>query len=165
MSEAQQPAIALGGWVNPEPKKTPQAILTEWQKASEQLERAKAVELKLRAEVVEAFPFDHNKVAGTQYTPLANGWRLKLVTKQNYNLADAEGQTDAALAAIERSGRPEDASANKLIAERLVKWKPQLSLKEYELLSSEHRAMLSNCLTITPGAPSLELVEPKATKL
>lgn len=137
--------------------KTKEQLLQEWLDSSEALTAAKDREMALRKEVVEAFPFAADVKEGTQRIDLANGWQLKVVKKQNYNLKNKEGETDKALTEFEKVN-PENA----FIAERLVTWKPDLSIAEYRKLTPTQLKFFENVLTISDGAPSLELVEPKA---
>lgn len=132
--------------------RTKEQALIEWQAAATALEAAKATEAKLRIEVVGLFPFDDEE--GTQNIDLANGWKLKAVKKQNYKL-DAL-KVDAALEKMEKLGE-----AEKLLAERLVKFKPELSISEYRILPANCRGIIDDVLTVSPGMPSLELVPPK----
>lgn len=150
----QVAAITQPVWQKPESK---EQKLQRWLDAQAALAQAKEVENAARKEVVAAYPFDHDKKEGTQTIELANGYKLKVVLKQNYNLD--KDATDEALDTLEKIG--ED---GKFIAERLVKWKPDLSLTEYRLLKPEHKAVIDKVLTITEGTPALELVEPKAKK-
>lgn len=138
-------------------EKTKEQKLQEWLDAAVMLKAAKDLEMLLRKAVVTAFPFDIDVKEGTQRIPLANGYELKVVKKQNYNLNNKEGATDKALTLFEQSS-PEAA----FIADRLVKWSPELSITEYRLLTPAQLKYFENVLTITDGAPALELVEPKA---
>jgi len=137
--------------------KTKDEILQKWLDSKKALDAAKATEMTDREAVVAALGFSEEKVEGTERVDLANGWQLKAVKKQNYNLKNTNGECDAALDKLEASG-PE----GKFIAERLVKWKPDLSIKEWRELAPKHQALFAEVLTITPGAVSLELIEPKA---
>jgi hypothetical protein len=46
---------------------------------------------------------------------------------------------------------------------KLVKWKPEVSIKEYRLLTDEQRNLFDQTLVIKPGMPSLEIMIPKRT--
>lgn len=45
--------------------------------------------------------------------------------------------------------------------DKLIDWKPSLITKEYRELTAEARAIFDQCLTTTPGLPTLERVPPK----
>lgn len=151
------------GWG--QPPKSKDQIMQEWLDAEKALSAAKETEMTLRKQVVGLFPELDAKKEGTVYAPLANGWQLKCVKKQNYNLNDKNGATDKALEAYENgAGTPEEHGRRKLITERLVSWKPSLSIKEYRDADADLLKALEGVLTITDGAPALELVEPKAGK-
>jgi len=148
------------GWGAPPMSK--EQVLQAWVESSTALTAAKDAEMILRKQVVTLFPELDAKKEGTAYAPLANGWQLKVVKKQNYNLTDKNGATDKALEAYENAaGSPEEYGKRKLITERLVSWKPALSIKEYREADDELLKALEGVLTITDGAPALELVEPK----
>lgn len=153
-------ALLQQGWGAP--PMTKEQILQAWVDSESALKSAKESEMALRKQVVELFPELAEKKEGTAYAPLANGWQLKVVKKQNYNLNDKNGACDAALLAYENAaGTPEEHGRRKLITERLVSWKPSLSIKEYRDADAELLKALEPVLTITDGAPALELVEPK----
>lgn len=92
---------------------------------------------------------------GTTHThELGNGYKLKAKRPLNYKV-DA-GLIDDALDKIVAIG-----NSGAFLADRVIKWKPELSLTEYKQLSDEQRQVLDVAITMTPGLPSLELVEPK----
>ena len=136
-------------------------LLVHWQEAKEALEKAKEAEMFLRKKVVD-FAFDPNKQSGTENVDLGNGYKLKAVKKLNYGfIKNAENKLDKAaidkaLAKIEKDG-----AVGELIAERLVKWTPDLSLSEYKLLSDKHKAIIDSVIVTSDGSPTLEIVEPK----
>lgn len=129
-------------------------VMQAWKDASETLDKAKQVEMDLRRAVFEVkFP-GHGE--GTTRVPLANGYHLKAVGKMNYNLANKEGETEGALTKLAAAG-PEGA----FIADRLVKWTPELSITEYRKLAPHYKTIIDTVLTIKPGAPTLEIEAPK----
>jgi len=136
-------------------------LLISWQEAKEVLEKAKEAEMFLRKRVVD-FAFDPNKQSGTENVELGNGYKLKAVKTLRYGfIKNAENKLDKAaidkaLAKIEKDG-----AVGELIAERLVKWTPDLSLSEYKLLSDKHKAIIDSVIVTTEGSPTLEIVEPK----
>ena len=136
-------------------------LLVSWQEAKEALEKAKEAEMFLRKKVVD-FAFDPNKQSGTENVDLGNGYKLKAVKKLNYGFIKNDenkldkAAIDKALAKIEKDG-----AVGELIAERLVKWTPDLSLSEYKLLSDKHKAIIDSVIVTSEGSPTLEIVEPK----
>jgi hypothetical protein len=140
-------------------------LLALWEASKAALEAAKTAEMDLRKRVVD-FSFDPNKKAGTERVELANGYELKAVKKINYGFVkreDGQGvdknKIDEALAKIEAEG-----PVGELIAQRLIKWDPSLSLTEYKQLSPIHKAVIDAVIVATDGAPSLEIVPPKGSK-
>ena len=49
-----------------------------------------------------------------------------------------------------------------LSLDKLVKWEPSLSIREYRTLTNEQRAIFDTCMSIKSGAPAIEFVSPKA---
>jgi hypothetical protein len=46
----------------------------------------------------------------------------------------------------------------------LVKWKPELVLKNYRELTDEQKLIFNDCLVIKDGSPALEIVLPAKNK-
>lgn len=91
---------------------------------------------------------------GTQHSaPLGKGYVLKGKRPVSYKLSSG---IDDALEAIAKIG-----NEGSFIADRLVSWSPKLSLKEYDALSDEMRAIIDPCITTTPGLAVIEIKEPK----
>lgn len=49
----------------------------------------------------------------------------------------------------------------KLDLDKLVKWKPEVSIKEYRTLTDEERHLFDQILVIKPGMPGFEIMIPK----
>lgn len=136
-------------------------LLLQWEEAKVALEKAKELEMQLRKQVVD-FAFDQNKQKGTETVELNNGYKLKVAKKLNFGwIKNDSGKTDhiaieKALQKIERDG-----DVGVLIAERLVKWTPDLSMTEYNQLSEKHKDIIDKVIVTTEGSPTLEIVEPK----
>lgn len=105
-------------------------------------------ERTLRAEVVAQL-FDASIVKGTENLPLANGYKLKCVKTEDYKLKNPDA-VDAILTQFSASH-----------ADTLVKWKPELSVATYNLLSDDEKALFNDVLEIKPGMPQVNLEEPK----
>lgn len=130
--------------------------LAEWQAAKTALDAAKEAEMQLREQVGKlAFP---NPTEGTQSLDLGDGWSIKLVHKMNYTLASND-EVDDALTRISNMN-----NEGKFLAERIVSWKPSLSLSEYRELEPQYKSVIDKVLTIKPAAPTLEIKPPKAAK-
>lgn len=137
---------------------TPDDILEKWEAAQKALSDAKEIEATLRVLVIKSRPFPPEVKEGTQRVPLKNGWHLKAVLKQNYKLD--QNAINEALDQIEALGE-----AEKVIAERLISWKADISIREYKELQDypKIKKIIDSVLTITDGLPSLELEPPKAS--
>lgn len=127
-----------------------------WEEAKAALAAAKKAEGELRAIVVAlAFPNNPADAEGTKRVPLGNDREVKAVFKLNYSL-DAD-LTDEALSAME-----DDSEEGKFLAERLVKWKPELSVSEFRKLPPKFKVKITSALTVKPATPSLEIVDKSA---
>src|SRR6266436_2583273 len=141
-------------------------LLMLWDSKKKAIEVAKEEEMDLRKYIVgRAFP---KKAEGTNTKELGNGYQLKAIIKYNYNLADND-TVEEKLNKISSLG-----NMGPFIADRLVSWKPTLSLREYrELCDCTDKGdkfaknvvnIINEMLVITEGAPSLEIKEPKGKK-
>lgn len=134
--------------------------IVAWQQADQELKALKAREMDLRKKVMaSAFP---QATVGTNTFDLGQGYELKGVRKLNYSLTNGDNQTADALDAIEKLG-----NEGAFIADRLVKWKPELSITEYKALDAANpthvkiKGLIDAVLTITDGSPELNVKEPK----
>ena len=135
------------------------AKILAWEQAVKALAAAKDAEAALRKEVLaEAFAFDPEALReGTENFELGNGYKLKAVFKISRNLNNENEAVDKVLSKIEKTG-PEGV----FIAERLVKWKPELSITEYKKLPEKFKKLFDEVVTSKEAIPSLELVAPKS---
>ena len=135
------------------------AKILAWEQAVKALAAAKDAEAALRKEVLaEAFAFDPEALReGTENFELGNGYKLKAVFKISRNLNNENEAVDKVLSKIEKTG-PEGV----FIAERLVKWKPELSVSEYKKLPEKFKKLFDEVVTSKEAMPSLELVAPKS---
>ena len=135
------------------------AKILAWEAAVKALAAAKDAEAALRKEVLtEAFAFDPEALReGTENFELGNGYKLKAVFKISRNLNNENEAVDKVLAKIEKTG-PEGV----FIAERLVKWKPELSVTEYKKLPEKFKKLFDEVVTSKEAMPALELVAPKS---
>ena len=140
-------------------------LLLAWEESKKALEVAKEKEMEQRKAVV-AFAFDPNKESGTERIELGNGYQAKAVKKVSYGFIKTEdgklnkAAIDKALAKIEKVG----GAVGELIAERLVKWTPDLSLTEYKQLDEKFKKIIDEVIVTSEGAPTLEIIAPKAPK-
>lgn len=134
-------------------------LLTAWKEAKAALDRYKALESEHRKSVVETFSQDAKPGhSGTENVDVGWGYKLKIVHGLTYKLDNANDgeKLDKVLDQIEKS-----MEGGNIIAERLVKWKPELSVSEYKLLSPANKALIDSVLTITDATPTVTLVAPK----
>lgn len=141
---------------------TPDAKLAAWHQTSAEQKRLTALERHMRN---VCFGIYFNHADGTENFELGNGYKLKGVASINYTLdhKPVEGGGDTALEkaldAIDKIG-----NEGSFIGERLVKWKPELSVSEYKSLAADSpiKKAIDAVLTTKPGSPTLEIIEPKA---
>ncbi|UYE92021.1 hypothetical protein KJBENDCP_00051 [Klebsiella phage vB_KmiS-Kmi2C] len=143
---------------NMNPNANRDALLTKWQEAKNALDAAKAIEADLRREVMETlYNFDENELReGTENIELGNGYIAKAVFKTSYKLTN---DVDAMLDKLETTSEE-----GKFIADRLVKFKPELSVTEYKNLPANLRSIVNMAVVTKPAIPSFEIVAPKAKK-
>jgi hypothetical protein len=141
-------------------------LLLLWADKKKAIETAKEEEMELRKYIVKReFP---QKVEGTNTKELGNGYQLKAAIKYNYNLADNDTVEDC----LNRIAKVDNTGA--FIADRLVSWKPSFLLTEYRQLVEDKEKgsksaenilnIVNQMLTISEGAPTLEIKEPKVKK-
>lgn len=136
------------------------AILGEWHEAKKILDAAKEVEMALRQRIVkESGMFDAGNVVGTETYNLGGGWKVKAVKKQNYKIENKQGEAFAVLHSLsEMAGDDEDLKA---IVRELFSFDANLRKTQFDKLRGPERKLVEDILTITDGAPSLELIAPK----
>lgn len=141
--------------------RTREAAIIDWQNTKKAFNTLQQLEREKRAALYKGlFP---NNVDTTETLELADGWQFKAKGALNYKLEfstkeNGDAKLNTALDEIEKTG-----NEGSFIAERLVKWKPELSVSEYKALSADSpiKKIIDRVLTITPGSPELELVPPK----
>lgn len=127
-------------------------LILEQAKAAEQAKFWKERDAELRGMIYGA-NFQGLK-DGKQHTiELGNGYKLKGKRPISYKLDDTINAVLTEIAALGNEGP--------FLAERLVKWKPELSLTEYNKLSDTYKKLIDKALTTTPGLPVIELVKPE----
>ena len=157
---------AMAAPSNPLDAMSEDELLMLWQEKKQAIEIAKAEEMDLRKYIVSrAFPA---KSEGMNNKELGNGYVLKAGVKYNYNLADND-TVEATLEKLSAMG-----PSGTAIADRLVSWKPNFLLTEYRQLmedkdkgsqfASTALNVITEMLTITEAAPTLEIKEPRKGK-
>lgn len=123
-----------------------------WARAADELETAKARELDLRQQLLAAAFSDLQP--GTSNLELGAGYQLQAVMRLNHSLEPT--LTRLALDEIRATG---DVGTH--LAERVVRWTPELVISEWKKLPGKIAEVLGQALTSKPGQPSLKLVPPK----
>lgn len=145
---------------------TEDQLLLLWEQKKKAIEIAKEEEMDLRKYIVKReFPKPQE---GMNTKELGQGYQLKAGIKYNYTLST----NDTVEACLERISKIGNSGA--FIADRIVSWKPSFLLTEYRSLiedkdkgdktASEILNVITDMLTITEAAPTLEIKAPKVKK-
>lgn len=132
-------------------------LLDKWKTARSNLAQWAVYEAELRTLIVfeAGFPAED----GTHYFELAEGFRLQCVRRTNYTISKEKGALEGALLNITNMGEE-----GKFIAQRVIKYTPELVMKEYKDLQPHYKSILDRVVTSKPGMPALELIPPKEPK-
>jgi hypothetical protein len=129
--------------------------LKEWYELKKQMDEMKNKEVVLRQFIFAGlFPTPEE---GTNTYPLNDGTGAVAKGVHTINRA-VQVELLAELAKVQAMP---DSNQPKLELEKLVKWKPEVSIKEYRLLTDEQRLLFDQVLVIKPGMPGLDIVIPK----
>ncbi len=122
-------------------------LTAEWYKAVLALKKAKALEAKLRKEIVAFFP---DPEEGVNSQDLGDGHLIKLTHKMTRSVDTA--QLETLTSDLEEAGVPLD---------MLVERKPTLVKSIYNKLSPDMLKLFDQVITVKPATPSIEIVEKK----
>jgi hypothetical protein len=128
--------------------------LKEWYDLKQQLDDIKNKEVVLRQFIVAGLFPDPKE--GTNTYPLNDG--TGAVAKATHVLNRA-----VQIELLDELVKSLDANTNlpQLDLDKLVRWKPEVSIKEYRALTDEERNLFDQVLVIKPGMPGLEIMIPK----
>lgn len=147
-------------------------VLMLWQQTKERITELQADEMELRKLCVKQLAPAPKE--GVNNVDLGGGYVAKATVKYNYNLKAPPGKKDVVEAVddvIDRFTLLDNEGS--FIAERLFKWKVEMSVAEYRKLVEEAATSatkaallkeLNTVLEIKEAAPTLEIKEPKAKK-
>lgn len=127
-------------------------LILEQTKAAEQAKFWKDRDAELRG-MIWGQNFGEAELGKQHTLDLGNGYKLKGKRPISYKLDAAVRDALDEIAKIGNEGP--------FTAERLVKWKPELSVSEYNKLSEAYKAIIDKALTTTPGLPVIELCKPE----
>lgn len=147
-------------------EKQKQDILVLWQNASQNKAKFVAQEKEMRERFV-LLTGDQSKTKGTEYVPLPNQWSCKITKNLNYTFRkDFDSNKiniDAVVDALsEIAAKCENGP---MYVKDLIKWKPELSIGEYNKLTDEAKNIIDEVIVTSPGSPSLEIIPPKEKPL
>lgn len=136
--------------------------LIAWLDAKKKLDAARAEERTLR-DALFANYHDASVEAGTENIPV-NGGNLKITNKLEYKFIDPQYPTPrdpnkdlrrAAMTALNDMVNYLGEGGG-FIADRLVKWVPEISVTEYKKLPEGARKIIDTVLQTKPASPELE---------
>lgn len=124
-----------------------QSDLETWYKLKDELKRVQAAEMLLRTKIFKGkFP---NPEEGTNNYPLADGYVLKAV-HVIYRTVD-EPILNTLRKELEEKG---------IVVDDVIKWVPEVKIKNYKAMKPELKKFFEQCLTIKPGSPQMSIVLP-----
>lgn len=125
--------------------------LEKWYNMQEELKVLREAESVLRNEIFKvAFP---NPKEGTNKLDLPEGWVL------NATMPITRKVDLAAFLALK-----EELEAAHISPDKMVKFLPELELKQYRCLTEEEVQLVDQFLIIKEGSPQMKIVMPKASK-
>lgn len=130
------------------------AMIEDWKTASRLAKEAIADERQKRLDLITLFSAhaDPNDLhASMENVDLPNGEMLKIQHKVDYKLGNAD-EVVKQLNLIEQSQE-----GGNVIAERLVVWKPEISVTNYKLLNPIQKALIDKVLTVKAASKSIEI--------
>lgn len=144
-------------------------LIMLWERQKKAFEVLKEDEMDLRKVATKVLLKRSETVKeGVNNIDLGQGYVAKVGVKYNYKLDSDNDKVEEALDKIELVG-----NEGKFIADRLVKWSADLSVTEYKKLVEDAPAsaaakqildIINGVVTVTDGAPTLEIKEPKVKK-
>lgn len=134
-----------------------------WETAKDALKVAQDAEMKARKYCTAFLLAGEAPTGGTQRASLGNGTEAVFKQPIKYSFVKNQaGKLDKVAIEKALSKIEEEGEVGALIAERIVNWKPELSLTEYKKLTPGHKKIIDKVIvTSQDGAPTLEIVEEK----
>ena len=127
------------------------ADLKKWSDMAEELRELKAKEAALRLKLFKSIFIEPKE--GTNKFNLAAGYVLKatLPINRKVDIVAFEAMKQQLIAAH-------------IKADKLVQFKPELSISQYRTLDEEELKLVDQFLIISEGSPQMEIVLPKAAQ-
>ena len=127
------------------------ADLKKWSDMAEELKQLKAKEAALRLKLFKSVFVEPKE--GTNKFNLAAGYILKatLPINRKVDIVAFEAMKDQLIAAH-------------IKADKLVTFKPELSVSQYRALDEEELKLVDQFLIISEGSPQMEIVLPKSAQ-
>lgn len=124
----------------------------EWARLHEALKDARQREAAARVELLEAV-FPAGLTRGTNRAVLSEKYIFKAVSRPEPKVP-AIDKLRAALAKLCARG-----PVGELLAERLVRWRPEISVSELDKLEARDAKLFAGVIEVRLGAPAVELIE------
>lgn len=145
-------------FTNTNPNAQRDALLVDWQQKRHQLEALKEAELIARNKVVAHLFEEITDKEGTENFDIGSGYKLKVVFAQNLSVPTAENGKAVKEVIEQLTAKGDD---GKFIADRLFRWKPELSKSEYKGLAPSMKRIVDKVVTTKAAQPTLEIIAPK----
>lgn len=128
-----------------------QADIERWYIVQEQLSKLKNEEQLLRQKIFNGMFPDPKE--GTNSVDLADGFVIKGKRVINRTVDEAAFKSSI-----------EELAKNGIATDQIVKFKPELVIKEYRTLTDKQRSLFDFVLIIKDGMPGLEIMQPKRVR-
>ena len=135
--------------------------LKNWYELQAELTRVKAAEAMLRSRIYKHFfpqaAAGEDGTEGTNTVDLNDGTGAVIKAQRKVERKVLEPELDAYKAALKEEG----SNLPKLPLNKLLKYKPELSVSEYRKLTAEEQKVCDTFLNIKDGSPQVEITIPK----
>lgn len=129
----------------------------EWMELTAKMAADKVREIELRNRLISKVFKSGNIPVGTTNVVLPKGWVLKVQGKVNVKVDESlVGETKALLEEKVKSGE-----ISAFSFDEVIRYKPELSLTGFKMLTDEQKHILRHCLEEKPGQASIEITKPK----
>ncbi len=140
-----------------------QALIAEWLEAKRAVDETKPLVEKERAlrmrVAIECFEYGEGELReGTERHHIKDGYHVAGKFSITYGFKKPD-EVRAVLDEIEQSS-----PAGAFLADRIVRWKPELDAREYKAAPPEIRDLINSVLTKKQALPTIDLEAPKVAK-
>lgn len=128
------------------------ALISRWEARKDASTKATEDEYKIRDKVVDLL-WTPGVLSGKERIPLYNGYRLEIEKGLSYKV-------DQQLVGFAVAKFAEGTAEDKVIGERLFRWKAEVSATEYKALSEAHKENVKGVIETVYSRASVKIVAP-----